>query len=203
MNYLRGIGINIVLSIVFTLLMTICTFLFLVFFTNINLNSAEQILVENIIKIFVALIIYLCIRKLFFQESDRIKLTLPTDSVALVIVCIEVCVLLSIYFLQKNINSFSQYLLIVLAMLLTGLSEELIYRFLAIKFYPQGILTVFLQALIFAFVGHGIVTDFFNNLVYRFPIGIILGSLYAKTNSVGKVAYFHGLYDLLVYCNLF
>lgn len=201
MNYLKGIGINILLSVAFTFLMTISTFTFLIVFQHCTISDEGQLLVENIIKLVSALVVYFIVTKLFLNNNIR-QYANKHKILTVISIVSSILLLLIVYFLQDEINSIFKYGIVAISMLLTGYSEELIYRYLSFKFYPKGILSVVLQAIIFAFIGHGIVTDFGNNLVYRFPIGFILGIIYVKTKSLGVVGYLHGTYDLLVYCNV-
>lgn len=201
-RYFKGIGCNILISISFALLMTVFTFGFMAICTNQKFNDRTLLFLDNLTKLIASLVVYMVTTKLFVTDGFRIKA--PTMNFKSIISFILGMVLLTLIFFENKIKvNNEEFIVISLSMLITGFSEELIYRVLSFKFYPNyGWITILLQAIVFSFIGHGIFDDFLNNLLYRLPLGILLGVIYKYTKSIWPVTWLHGLYDLSVYCNL-
>jgi membrane protease YdiL (CAAX protease family) len=201
-KYFKGIGCNILISISFALLMTVFTFGFMAICTNQKFNDRTLLFLDNLTKLIASLVVYMVTTRLFVTDGFRIKA--PTMNFKSIISFILGMVLLTLIFFENKIKvNNEEFIVISLSMLITGFSEELIYRVLSFKFYPNyGWITILLQAIVFSFIGHGIFDDFLNNLLYRLPLGILLGVIYKYTKSIWPVTWLHGLYDLSVYCNL-
>lgn len=202
MGYLKGAGINVLLSISFSFLMTVNVFIFIFIFKTFNLSVEYQLLLENLIKLISAILIYVIVKNLFINNIYFENGILNDKKILIFELFVLIITLLVVYKIQTEIISSYKYCLIFISMMLTGFSEELIYRKLAMKFYPAGFLTIILQSLVFSFIGHGIAIEVINNLIYRFPLGVIFGFIFMKTRRIETVSFLHGMYDLMVYCNL-
>lgn len=93
-------------------------------------------------------------------------------------------------------------IVIVITYFLVGISEELLYRkyvLFSLKNIniPVWIANIF-QALLFAFIGHfGL--DVSDNLIWRFPFGIIFGILSIRHTSITMLGELHGIYDIIMW----
>lgn len=103
-------------------------------------------------------------------------------------------------FLQDKFENGGDFLLLVFHYLIVSLGEEYMYRDLMLNSLRSSYsiyVSVILSSILFAFIGH-INESIIINLVVRFPLGLILGWIASKTNSITYPIIIHTLYNLIV-----
>lgn len=104
------------------------------------------------------------------------------------------------FFLQDKFENGDDFLLLVFHYLIVSLGEEYMYRDLMLNSLRSSYsvyVSVILSSILFAFIGH-INESIMINLVVRFPLGLILGWIASKTNSITYPIIIHTLYNLIV-----
>jgi membrane protease YdiL (CAAX protease family) len=93
--------------------------------------------------------------------------------------------------------------IIIFTYLAAGFSEELLYRGYMLKSlqidlgFSRSISNI-IQAILFAFLGHfGL--PFLDNLIWRLPLGLALGGVMQKTDSLFLVSSLHAEYDIIMW----
>ncbi|MGV3041740.1 CPBP family intramembrane glutamic endopeptidase [Staphylococcus rostri] len=79
--------------------------------------------------------------------------------------------------------------------------EELVYRLMVPKIieklFNNILIICLIQSLIFSFIGHPEQT-FFDNLVYRFPLGILLYYMKQKTGKIFLPTLAHAIWNIIL-----
>lgn len=109
-----------------------------------------------------------------------------------------ILIILGIYFIDWN-----SYKLFILSFILSSISEEFLFRGLIeyhlCQYYTTTI-TILIQAMLFAFIGHQSF-DIVTNLIVRVPLGILLSYLRRLTSLYSPCILLHALYDTLLFIN--
>ena len=90
---------------------------------------------------------------------------------------------------------------IMLHYTIVSLGEEFTYRKLIIGLLKEKYKTwisILVSAILFAFILH-MSEDIVTNLFIRFPMGVILGCIAVKTNSIAYTVVLHTIYNLIVF----
>lgn len=198
----HGIFSNICLSLVFSLLISIFSLVFAIF--NNDLTMLKAIFIQNLIRLLLSICIFFIFISIQNDNKRKIFDSLKVDFKSTC--CLLIC-FITIYLISHSSNEFKTPLSLIVisgAMFLTGISEELIYRVIAMNCYENYSWTVIIcQALVFAIIGHGIFNNFQTNILLRFPLGILLGVVYKVTHRFWYGAYLHGLYDTIIFAGFF
>ncbi len=108
----------------------------------------------------------------------------------------------SIIYCNLNANLFGKFTILFLLAhyFLAAFSEEFLYRNIILNELLESwntFYSVLLCALIFAVIGH-VGESPLDNLVYRFPLGVVFSIVRLKTNSVLYTSVIHAFYNLLL-----
>ncbi|WP_420911378.1 CPBP family intramembrane glutamic endopeptidase [Kandleria vitulina] len=91
--------------------------------------------------------------------------------------------------------------MIILHYSIVSLGEEYTYRTLILDVLKQKYkvwISIAISALLFSFILH-INEDILINLLIRFPIGLILGYISNKTNTIMYSIILHTIYNLMIF----
>ncbi|WP_349533841.1 MULTISPECIES: CPBP family intramembrane glutamic endopeptidase [Leuconostoc] len=200
---IKGVAFNVIISLLFSFFISIGTFLIIIF--NKETSLSKLMIFDNIDRLAIAILLLIIFYK--YQDNYKIKERLILNiKFSPSVVYFSIFSLITFnclfYFSNHEING-KMYLYVVISMLLTGISEEIVYRVISMNLYKDfSLLTIVAQGLIFALIGHGGINDLQNNILIRFPLGVILGLIYKKTNNLWYGSVAHGMYNTAVYINL-
>jgi membrane protease YdiL (CAAX protease family) len=109
-------------------------------------------------------------------------------------------IIYGLLFLNK-FDSLSMMIIIILHYSIVSLGEEYTYRTLILDVLKQKYkvwISIAISALLFSFILH-INEDILINLLIRFPIGLILGYISNKTNTIMYSIILHTIYNLMIF----
>lgn len=109
-------------------------------------------------------------------------------------------IIYGLLFLNK-FDSLSMMSIIILHYSIVSLGEEYTYRTLILDVLKQKYkvwISIAISALLFSFILH-INEDILINLLIRFPIGLILGYISNKTNTIMYSIILHTIYNLMIF----
>ncbi len=109
-------------------------------------------------------------------------------------------IIYGLLFLNK-FDSLSMMIMIILHYSIVSLGEEYTYRTLILDVLKQKYkvwISIAISALLFSFILH-INEDILINLLIRFPIGLILGYISNKTNTIMYSIILHTIYNLMIF----
>ncbi|SEJ28934.1 hypothetical protein SAMN05216514_12019 [Kandleria vitulina] len=109
-------------------------------------------------------------------------------------------IIYGLLFLNK-FDSLSMMIIIILHYSIVSLGEEYTYRTLILDVLKQKYkvwISITISALLFSFILH-INEDILINLLIRFPIGLILGYISNKTNTIMYSIILHTIYNLMIF----
>lgn len=109
-------------------------------------------------------------------------------------------IIYGLLFLNK-FDSLSMMIIIILHYSTVSLGEEYTYRTLILDVLKQKYkvwISIAISALLFSFILH-INEDILINLLIRFPIGLILGYISNKTNTIMYSIILHTIYNLMIF----
>ncbi len=109
-------------------------------------------------------------------------------------------IIYGLLFLNK-FDSLSMMIIIILHYSIVSLGEEYTYRTLILDVLKQKYkvwISIAISALLFSFILH-INEDILINLLIRFPIGLILGYISNKTNTIIYSIILHTIYNLMIF----
>jgi len=109
-------------------------------------------------------------------------------------------IIYGLLFLNK-FDSLSMMIIIILHYSIVSLGEEYTYRTLILDVLKQKYkvwISIAISALLFSFILH-INEDILINLLIRFPIGLILGYISNKTNTIMYSIILHTIYNLIIF----
>lgn len=198
-----GLLINCGISLCFSLIVSFLNIFVAIWNNSISMEYA--ILLQNIIRIIVAgnLLIFF----VFYQDSmmkEKLEYNLKINLSVFVCILIMLISIILIGSVSDSLKTPFSITIIAMSMLLTGFSEEIVYRMVAMNCYPNHFwLVILLQGIIFSFVGHGLFNDFSTNLFIRLPLGIIFGFIYRYTQKIWYGSCLHGLYNFCIYAEIF
>ena len=101
---------------------------------------------------------------------------------------------------RKEFESIPMMAVIILHFTAVSLGEEFTYRKLILGLLNTRYKTwiaVVVNAIMFSFILH-INEDLIANLLIRFPMGIVLGCIAVKTNTIAYTIVLHTIYNLIV-----
>ena len=101
---------------------------------------------------------------------------------------------------RKEFESIPMMAVIILHYTAVSLGEEFTYRKLILGLLNTRYITwiaVVVNAIMFSFILH-INEDLIANLLIRFPMGIVLGCIAVKTNTIAYTIVLHTIYNLIV-----
>ncbi|WP_051654378.1 CPBP family intramembrane glutamic endopeptidase [Kandleria vitulina] len=109
-------------------------------------------------------------------------------------------IIYGLLFINK-FDSLSMMIIIILHYSIVSLGEEYTYRTLILDVLKQKYkvwISIAISALLFSFILH-INEDILINLLIRFPIGLILGYISNKTNTIMYSIILHTIYNLMIF----
>lgn len=109
-------------------------------------------------------------------------------------------IIYGLLFLNK-FDSLFMMIIIILHYSIVSLGEEYTYRTLILDVLKQKYkvwISIAISALLFSFILH-INEDILINLLIRFPIGLILGYISNKTNTIMYSIILHTIYNLMIF----
>lgn len=141
---------------------------------------------------------YYTSKKIYKLTNNDLGLCLDIkNSISFFICCIIAMISCILFFLHDN--SFENYH-VVFSFLFVGFTEEFFFRGVLYAIFNQKlkpITALIITSLIFSVLFHS--TDSVaNNLIFRFPIGLLLGIIRIKTKNIYSASLIHFAYNLLV-----
>lgn len=137
-------------------------------------------------------------QKILIPESG--KTLKEKDKIWKSILCLAGFAFLYAIMFRKEFESISMMCMIIFHYTIVSLGEEFTYRKLILGLlkarYKIGIAIV-MNAFMFSFILH-INGDMGANLLIRFPLGIVLGYIAVKTNTIAYTIVLHTIYNLIV-----
>jgi len=115
--------------------------------------------------------------------------------------CFTCFVLLYGIICMAEFHSLSMMCVIIIHYIVVSLGEEFTYRKLIISLLNKKYKTwiaIIVSAFLFAFILH-MNEDIVINLFIRFPMGVILGCIAVKTNSIAYTVVLHTIYNLILF----
>lgn len=139
----------------------------------------------------------LCQKILIPENGKTLK---EKDKIWKSILCLAGFAVLYGIMFRKEFESISMMCMIIFHYTVVSLGEEFTYRKLILGLlkarYKIGIAIV-MNAFMFSFILH-INEDMGANLLIRFPLGIVLGYIAVKTNTIAYTIVLHTIYNLIV-----
>ncbi|MEH7922434.1 CPBP family intramembrane metalloprotease [Staphylococcus pseudintermedius] len=206
-NFFRKISNTCALSVLPLLLLTVLVIVVsLVFFGDIktDINSAETasvILIGFSVPMFISLVILpLIIEVLLLKRTLNdlgLYIIITKSQLLFVFVLLSISTLVSYFFLLEN-NRLA--LSILFSFITVAISEELYVRgilYFEFKKIWGDLISVILTSFIFAFVYHAN-SDFFSNLIFRFPLALVLVFVRKKSGNIYNSVLLHYIYNVVV-----
>lgn len=136
------------------------------------------------------------------KSLNELGLIYTNDKKNLIILAINIGILLIVAyrFIGQNTADPVSLISMITHICIIGITEEVMLRSIVydeIRGKVNTVMTVIITALIFAFVYHS-ASDAQSNLLVRFPLGLILATLRAKTDNVYSSIVFHIWYNMMV-----
>lgn len=183
-------------------------------------NKKLQILVQCLFQVMISnicLILYILFCSVCLKVQNILLLLSTPTIIALVVqpIVLEkilfkskvnysksiiVVILALISILLSSFGNVSERAIVILHFILIGYSEEILYRMIILDKMKSSYTilgSILITSLIFAFISH-ISEPFLDNLIIRFPLGIILAFLRIKFNNIWLPTIIHALYNVLV-----